>query len=102
MMTIAAYGCLEADHKKSVGVNLLMLAALLATVAAVPTVLADIFSIREPSSIKHIHILLHELGINLFAASLFRGVIAVLRTVGDAKAPSSPLILVAGFRAWPL
>ena len=70
-----------------------MLAALLVTVATV-IVLADAFRIQEPSLIKHIHILLHELGINLFAASLLRGVVAGLRTVGDAKSSSSPLILV--------
>jgi hypothetical protein len=76
-----------------------MLAALLVTIAAV-TVLADAFRIREPSSIKHIHLLLHELGINLSAASLIRDVVAVLSTVGDAKAMSSPLILVTSFGSW--
>ena len=78
-----------------------MLAVLLVTVATV-SILADAFRIQERSSIKHIHILLHELGINLFAASLIWDVVAVLSTVGDAKAMSSPLILVTSFCSWLL
>jgi hypothetical protein len=79
-----------------------MLAMLLVTVATTVTILADAFRIQEPSSIKCIHLLLHKLGINLFAASLIRDLVAVLSTVSDAKAMSSPLILVTSFRSWLL